>query len=90
MSYYKLPIPNDPFETYNMTDEYIYECINGIAKQLKGFDFNAREYNDYEDSIQNIVEKDYPKLDEFIKSYGIGVFGFLAQFRNEIKKRILN
>lgn len=87
---YHMPAFKDPFEKYNMTDEYIYECIEGIANQLKGFNFDTREYPDYEDSVQNIVEKDYPKLDEFIKGYGMGVFGFLAQFRNEIKKRILN
>jgi hypothetical protein len=86
---YQAPKPKDPFSEYNITDEYIYECINDIANKLKGFNFNNNTYEVYEDLVHNIVEKDHPKLNEFIKGYGIGVFGFLAQFRNEIKKLII-
>lgn len=96
MQEYKLPNPmprikiEDPFEKYEITDEYIYECIDKIVTQLQYFNFEAESYDSYEDTVAEIVKKDFSKLNEFISNYGIGVFGFLAQLRNEIRKKVMS
>lgn len=76
----------DPFEKYNITDEYIHDCTDIIAKELKEISIN--DYAKFENDVDRIVKNQLPKLNEFISNYGIGVFGFLAQFRNEIRFKI--
>jgi hypothetical protein len=68
----------------NITDEYIEASLKLISLVIKERHF--KDYQEFEDVVAKTITLYTPRVDEWLNTITIGIFGILAELRNIIRE----
>ena len=75
------------FAEYEITDEYVQECVSGICTTIRNANYKLDGGN-YESVVNLLIRLKYPKLTSFLEHYGVGTSSFLFQFRTRVMREL--